>query len=198
MTRLHGAGVGAAGLALLAGCATRPLGPTVAVMPAANKNFDQFAQEQTVCKGYADQQVGGQPQQANNQAVGGAVLGTVLGAGIGAAAGGGVGAAIGAASGAALGTGLGAGYSSAAGYGIQRQYNIAFAQCMAAHGNQVPTQQAAYNPPRPYPAYGYGYPYPYAGYYPGYAGWGYPGPYYGVSFGWGGGWGGRWGGWHRW
>ena len=192
MTRLHGAILSTAVLALLAGCANRPMGPTVAVMPAANKNFDQFAQEQTVCKGYADQQVGGQPQQANNQAVGGAILGTALGAGIGAAAGGGVGAAIGAASGAALGTGLGAGYSNAAGYDIQRQYNIAFAQCMAAHGNSVPTQQAAYSPPQPYfPAYGY--PYPYAGYYPYYAGYG---PYFGgVSFGWGGGWG---RGWRRW
>jgi len=188
MMRLHGAVLSTAVLALLAGCASRPLGPTVAVMPAANKNFDQFAQEQTVCKGYADQQVGWQPQQANNQAVGGAILGTALGAGIGAAAGGGVGAAIGAASGAALGTGIGAGYSSAAGYGIQQQYNIAYAQCMAAHGNSVPTQQAAYNPPQPYyPAYAY--PYAYAGYYPYYAGYG---PYFGgFSFGWGG-------RWHRW
>jgi outer membrane lipoprotein SlyB len=200
MARLRGIVLSATALALLAGCATRPLGPTVAVMPGANKNFDQFAQEQSVCKGYADQQVGGQPQQANNQAVGGAILGTALGAGLGAAAGGGVGAAIGAASGAVVGTGLGAGYSNASGYEIQRQYNIAYGQCMAAHGNQAPTQQAAYNPPRPYYAgYGYPYGYPYACY-PYYAGYG---PYFGgAAFGWGGrwgwGWGGRWGGWHRW
>lgn len=166
--------------ALLAGCAQQPLGPTVAVMPAANKNFDQFAQDQSVCTGYASQQVGGQAQVANNQAVGGTLLATALGAGIGAAAGGGVGAAIGAASGAVVGSAGGASYSGAAGYGVQQRYNIAYAQCMAAHGNKVPTSQAAYGPPAPayYPA-AYPYPYPYpAGFY---------GPYYGpvVGFGFG-------------
>lgn len=146
MKRSIGSVAGVALLAVLTGCATRPLGPTVAVMPAANKNFDQFQQEQAVCKGWADQQVGYGPQQANNQAVGGALLTTALGAGLGAAAGGGVGAAIGAASGAVAGTALGAGYSGSSSYAIQRQYNIAYAQCMAAHGNKAPTQQAAYNP----------------------------------------------------
>ena len=39
----------------------------------------------------------------------------------------------------------------AAGYGVQQRYNIAYAQCMAAHGNKVPQSQAAYGPPpRPY------------------------------------------------
>jgi len=200
MKRSIGSVAGVALLAVLTGCATRPLGPTVAVMPAANKNFDQFQQEQAVCKGWADQQVGYGPQQANNQAVGGALLTTALGAGLGAAAGGGVGAAIGAASGAVAGTALGAGYSGSSSYAIQRQYNIAYAQCMAAHGNKAPTQQAAYNPPATYGYYAggypaYGYPYAWGGYYPYWGGWGWPG-YYGVSFGWGGGWRGGWGGWH--
>jgi hypothetical protein len=57
---------------------------------------------------------------------------------------------------------------------------------MAAHGNQVPTSQDAYNPPQPYPyypAYGYPYGYPYGYYGP----WGY-GPYYGgIALGFGGG-----------
>ena len=188
--------LGAAAAAMtivLAGCATPPAGPTVAVMPAANKNFDAFQQDQAICTGYASQQVGGQAQVANNQAVGGAVLGTVLGAGLGAAAGGGTGAAIGAASGAVAGTALGAGYSGSSNYGTQQQYNIAYAQCMAARGNKVPTDQAAYGPP------GYAYS---AGYYPyGYYPYGYYGayPYWpvGVSVGWGGGWGWRGGwGWH--
>jgi uncharacterized protein YcfJ len=183
----------------LGGCATPPTGPTVAVMPAANKNFDAFQQDQATCTSYASQQVGGQAQMANNQAVGGAVLGTVLGAGIGAAAGGGPGAAIGAASGALVGTSAGAGYSGSTNYGTQQQYNIAYAQCMAAHGNQVQTTQAAYNQP----AYGYA-----AGYYPyGYYPYGYDGgyPYWGFGvgccwggWGWRGGWGGGWhGGWHH-
>lgn len=207
MKRSIGSVAGVALFAVLTGCATRPLGPTVAVMPAANKNFDQFQQEQAVCKGWADQQVGYGPQQANNQAVGGALLTTALGAGLGAAAGGGVGAAIGAASGAVAGTALGAGYSGSSNYAIQRQYNIAYAQCMTAHGNSAPTQQAAYSPPPAYGPYGGyygGYPgYAYGGYYPYWGrpywgGWGWPG-YYGVSFGWRGGWGGwhgGWGGWH--
>jgi hypothetical protein len=175
------------GLALLAGCATPPPGPTVAVMPGKDKSFEVFQQDQAECTSYAGQQVGGQAQAANNQAVGGAVLGTLLGAGIGAAAGGGRGAAIGAASGAALGTGIGAGASANAGYGIQQRYDIAYAQCMAAHGNQVPTSQAAYRP-GPYPAYPYPYYAPYGYYAPGY----YYGPPVGVAVGFGWGW-----GWHH-
>ncbi len=201
MKLVRGVAVGAMTLALGA-CATQPAGPTVAVMPAANKNFDAFQQDQYACTSYASQQVGGQAQQANDQGVGGAVLGTVLGAGLGAAAGGGVGAAIGAASGAVVGSGAGAQYSGYAGYGIQQRYNIAYAQCMAAKGNQVPTTQAAYGAPAGgysdaayYPYYGYGYaPYGYYGYYPyGYWPYGYG---YGLGFGWGwGGWHGGWGGW---
>ena len=196
MKRFHSAVAGVAALALLAGCATEPLGPTVAVMPGQNKSFDQFTQDQSVCTAYASQRVGGQAQVANDQAVGGAILGTALGAGIGAAAGGGTGAAIGAASGALAGTTLGAGYSGRAGYAVQQQYNIAYAQCMAGHGNQVPTSQAAYGPPAGYyPAY-YGYPgyyYPHDYYGP----WGYPyfGPIgIGIGFGFGccGGWHGHW------
>ena len=192
-------------MALLGACATPPVGPTVAVMPGTNKNFDAFAADQSVCTGYASQQVYGQSQLANNQAVGGAVLGTVLGAGLGAAAGGGAGAAIGAASGAVAGTALGAGYSADSNYSIQQHYNIAYAQCMAAKGNEVPRAQAAYGPPNPVSGYyGAGYPgaYP-GGFFPGYYGWGWPG----IAFGWGGGccwggWRGSWGwggGWHgRW
>jgi hypothetical protein len=163
-------------LLALAGCVTPPTGPRIAVMPGANKPFEVFQQDQAVCGSYASQQVGGRAEAANNQAVGGAVLGTALGAGLGAAAGGGSGAAIGAASGAVVGTGLGAGMSGNSQWSIQRSYDIAYAQCMAAHGNQVPTAQADYDPPVDPYAYGY-YPY---GYY----------PYFG--FGYGGGWHHRW------
>ncbi len=77
--------LGVSALAVVAGCASPPPGPTVAVMPGQGKSFDVFQQDQYACTSYANQQVGGQAEQANNQAVGSAVLGTVLGAGIGAA-----------------------------------------------------------------------------------------------------------------
>jgi uncharacterized protein YcfJ len=132
-----------------AGCATQPMGPRVAVMPAPNKPFEVFQQDQAICKQYADQQVSGQVQTANNQAVGGAVLGTVLGAGLGAAVGGGRGAAIGAAGGAVAGTAVGANGSQAVGRGIQHEYDNAYSQCMYSRGNQVASYQRSYSPPPP-------------------------------------------------
>jgi hypothetical protein len=151
MRRLELAVCGCAVLTVLAGCAQRPMGPTVAVMPAPNKPLEVFQQDQAICTQYADQQVSGAAQAANNQAVGGALLGTALGAGLGAAIGGGHGAAIGAAGGALVGTGVGVGQTQGAQYGIQRRYDIAYSQCMYSRGNQVPEYRAAYRPP---PAYG--------------------------------------------
>ena len=123
---------------LLSGCAQTPLGPTVQVMPGPGKSFDAFTYDQAGCKQFAESTVAGQAQNANNRAVGAAAIGTVLGAGLGAAIGGGHGAAIGAGSGAIAGTGLGMGSSSNEQYGIQQQYDNAFAQCMYAKGNMVP------------------------------------------------------------
>ncbi len=135
-------GAGLSGVAvfglLLSGCAQTPLGPTVQVMPGPGKSFDQFTYDQAGCKQFAESQVAGQAQNANNRAVGAAAIGTVLGAGLGAAIGGGRGAAIGAGSGAVAGTGLGMGSSSNDQYGIQQQYDNAYAQCMYAHGDMVP------------------------------------------------------------
>src|ERR1700743_2774418 len=151
------AGVVAASL-LLGACAHQPLGPRVAVMPGQGKPFEVFQQDQSLCQGYANQQVGGEARDANNRAVGSAVLGTLLGAGLGAAIGGGRGAAIGAAGGAVAGTAYGANGSQYEQGGIQRQYDIAYTQCMYSRGNQVPGYQAA---PRGYgPPAGQGYPPP--------------------------------------
>ena len=125
-------------LVLLGGCVSQPMGPSIAVMPAPNKPFEVFQQDQGVCTQYADQQVAGGAQAANGNAVGTAVITTILGAGLGAAVGGGSGAAIGAASGAVAGTALGAGPAGADQYGLQQRYDIAYAQCMYAKGNQVP------------------------------------------------------------
>ena len=139
-----------AGACMLEGCATTPLGPTVQVLPAPNKPFEVFQQDQAVCTQYAASQVQGQAQLANNQAVGGALLGTVLGAGLGAAIGRGRGAAIGAASGAGVGTAIGASGSTRAQYGIQGQYNNAYVQCMVSKGNQLPAAPAVVVQPAPY------------------------------------------------
>jgi hypothetical protein len=114
------------------------MGPTVQVMPGPGKSFEAFTFDQAGCKQYAESSVAGQAQNANNRAVGAAAIGTVLGAGLGAAIGGGRGAAIGAGSGAIAGTGVGLGSSSNEQYGIQQQYDNAFAQCMYSKGNMVP------------------------------------------------------------
>ena len=117
-------------LMLLSACASEPMGPTVAVMPAPGKPFDVFQSDQALCKQFASSQVQGGAQQANNQQVGTAVVGTLLGAGLGAAIGGGRGAAIGAGAGALGGTAVGAGPSAQAQYSLQRRYDIAYSQCM--------------------------------------------------------------------
>jgi hypothetical protein len=148
-------------LLLLNACASEPMGPTVAVMPAPGKPFDVFQSDQAVCKQYASSEVQGGAQAANNRQVGTAVIGTLLGAGLGAAVGGGRGAAIGAGAGAIGGTAVGSGPASQAGYTLQQQYDTAYAQCMYSHGNQVPGfRPAGYAPPPP----------------PGYAPPGYPPP----------------------
>jgi hypothetical protein len=136
------------------------MGPTVQVMPGPGKTFDAFQADQFTCKGFAAQQVQGQADAANQRAVGGAVLTTLLGAGLGAAIGSvggnaGGGAAIGAAAGAGGGALGGADASSQAQWGIQQQYDNAFAQCMYAKGEQVPgwaPQTVSEPTPAPAPA----------------------------------------------
>ncbi len=124
-------------LMALTGCAATPLGPTVQVMPAANKPFEVFQQDQDACKQYAAVQVGGQAETANERAIGATLLGAGLGAGLGAALGGGRGAGIGAAGGGVVGTAIGGGSSQHTQLSIQQQYDNAYAQCMYAKGNQI-------------------------------------------------------------
>lgn len=136
---------------LMAGCATTPAGPMVRVMPAPNKPFEVFAQEQIDCEHYASDRVAGGAQAANNRALGATALGAVLGLGVGAATGSGRAASVGAATGGAIGAAVGADQSSYAGYGLQRRYDIAYSQCMYAKGNYVPGMMAAAPPPPPPP-----------------------------------------------
>jgi hypothetical protein len=202
--------VGLVSALTLSACAVAPpQGPSVVAMPGQGKDMATFQQDDMTCRQFAFSQTGGMSaaQAGNNAAVGSAVLGTALGAGVGAALGAvggaaGAGAAIGGATGLLAGSAIGAGNAQASAAGIQQHYDVAYAQCMAAHGNQVQLPQAFAS------GYPYGAPPPYYyGWGPGwYGGWG-PGWYgptvaIGVGGGWGWGWGGGWhggwggGGWH--
>jgi hypothetical protein len=126
----------------LAACVAPPATPTIPVAPGPSKTFDRFAADQAACQQYASGQIAPAVAAANKQAIGAALLGAAfgagLGAGIGAAAGNaGRGAAIGAASGGALGIIGNPGAAPYAQEPLQRQYDIMYRQCMAAHGNSV-------------------------------------------------------------
>ncbi len=155
---------GLLGLAFVAGCATEPTGPRVAVMPAPNKPFEVFAQDDNTCKTYASQQVAGQADQANGRGVAAALIGAALGAGIGTAVDKGHGASVGLAYGATAGAAIGGSQSNEANYSIQHRYDIAYEQCMYSKGNQVPgftgTAAGYGNPPPPPPPGGYAPPPP--------------------------------------
>ncbi|HEX7969756.1 MAG TPA: glycine zipper family protein, partial [Stellaceae bacterium] len=127
-----------AALALLGGCVSPPIGPTVAVLPAPGKPLEKFAEEDAYCREYARQQVALVPEQVDSQLIGSAVVGTLLGAGLGAAVGRGPGAAFGAATGTLIGTGMASGNAAWAQMTIQQRYDVAYMQCMYAKGNQVP------------------------------------------------------------
>ncbi|MDE2007460.1 MAG: glycine zipper family protein [Rhodospirillales bacterium] len=154
-------------------------------LPGKGKDFDTFRQDDAVCRGYAEQQIGyGEPAQAATAAgVGSAAIGTALGAVAGAAIGSvsgqmGAGAAIGGATGLIGGSMVGAGNAQASAGGMQRRYDIAYTQCMYAKGNRVESRPRGYG----YGGYGYGgYGYPAYGY-PAYPG--YPPMYYGPGWGW--------------
>lgn len=142
---------------LLAGCASVPSGPDVLVLPGSQTSFEQFQQDDSVCRGFATASIGTSANKASQEAgVGSAVVGTAVGAAAGAA----IGAAAGApATGAAIGAGSGLLFGSAAGVGradssgatLQRRYDNAYLQCMYAKGNQVPMARSSLPQPAPAP-----------------------------------------------
>jgi hypothetical protein len=158
MHTLHSKLAAGAALLLLAGCATPPPGPTIPAMPGQGKSFAQFQQDDGACQQFASDRVAGRVNDVNNRAAATTIVGTALGAGLGAAIGNGRGAAIGAASGAVVGGSVAANDTAYGEHGIQRQYNIAYAQCMTAHGNQVGgprgPRRGYGHPPPPPPGYG--------------------------------------------
>ena len=141
-------------LAALAGCAAQPQAPNVRIMPGPGKSFEAFQYDQAGCKNYASDQVRGQAEASNQNAVGNAALTTVGGAAVGALLGSlggnmGAGAAIGAGAGLGAGALMGAGGNANEQGAIQHRYDNAFAQCMYTRGHQVPgygAQQAGYAP----------------------------------------------------
>ena len=140
-------------LLALGGCVTAPQGPTIPVMPGTGKSLEHFQVDSGVCRQYAQSSIGGATQAAQDTAAsnvaGGAVVGAAVGALLGAATGqSGSGAAFGAGTGMIFG-GAAAGSSGAtSSYTLQRQYDIAYMQCMYARGNQVPMRVAPRTAPR--------------------------------------------------
>jgi len=162
----------AAAFAVMAGCATVPTAPAWQALPGSRATPEQYARDDTDCRGYAQSQFGPATAQASNEAaasnvVGGTLLGAAIGALFGAAVGdAGTGAAIGAGMG-MLGGGAAAadtsGYTSAQ---LQARYDRTYLGCMYARGHRVPGPAVAYRHPPP------GYPVPNAAPPPG----GYPPP----------------------
>jgi hypothetical protein len=154
-------------LLALSGCATLPSGPSVMVLPDPGKPFEVFQSEDAVCRRWAEQQVGSNPQEAyQDSAITGAAVGTALGAGIGALFGAAAGnpaagAAIGGGSGLLMGSAVGASNGESYGYSAQNRYDNAYVQCMYASGNQIPGSSARRSyrrsyvapPPPPPPVY---------------------------------------------
>jgi hypothetical protein len=137
----------------LAGCAEMPTGPTVAVMPAPNKPFEVFMQEEQLCREWAAHSIGEPGHEAAAEAF---LRSTVTGAAIGAVAGGLLGGNRGAGAGAAVGTAVGASAGANASVytavSAQRRYDIAYQQCMYAKGNVVSSYpHPGYYPPPPPP-----------------------------------------------
>lgn len=125
---------------LLAACTTVPTGPSVTVLPGSRQTFDQFREDDMLCRQYASDQSGGRDanEVATDAGVKSAVVGTAIGAAAGAALGGRGGAATGAAGGLIVGSAAGSGAAQASAYGTQHQYDSAYVQCMYAKGHKVP------------------------------------------------------------
>jgi len=140
-------------LPFAAGCASLPSAPNVMALPGTGKSFDEFRADDRVCRDYAFQQIGGKAREeaARDAAIRDAAVGTAIGAVAGAVIGGRSGAGVGAGTGLIVGSVAGSESGRIAGYGSQRQYDHAYAQCMYAKGHRVPVS-GNYTPAVPAPA----------------------------------------------
>lgn len=151
MAAAAGAGLGCLALG---GCAETPTGPTVVVWPSPGKPFAVFRAEDVACRQYAASVIN--PNATNNTAVKQAVIGTALGTAAGVLIGDSArGAGIGAGVGLLVGSAAGSNASERGNWSTQRQYNIAYEQCMYSQGNQIPgAPPVHYTPPPPPPGGG--------------------------------------------
>lgn len=140
-------------LSLLASCASMPGGPSVMALPGSGKTFDQFRGDDSYCKQYASEQVGGTtPNRASiTSGAGTAAIGTGIGAAAGGAFAGGTGAAIGAGSGLLLGGLMGTRTGRTSGEISQQRYDMGYVQCMYGHGHRVPISGQIVDSPRNQP-----------------------------------------------
>jgi hypothetical protein len=152
-------------IGLLSGCVTVPTGPAVMVLPGQQKTFEQFNADDFNCRQFAQAAIGGPnagqagSDAAAADAVAGAAIGAAAGAILGSVSGqAGQGAAIGAGTGLLFGSAAGSNVAASSSYAMQRNYDVAYMQCMYARGNQVPGSVAARG--RPAPNYSPGYPPP--------------------------------------
>lgn len=125
---------------LLGACADIPTGPSVLALPGTGKSFDDFRADDSICRQFALNQIGGitAQQAANETGVRNAAIGTAIGVVAGAAIGGQQGAGVGAGTGLLAGSIAGAGAAQESAYGTQEQYDNAYIQCMYAKGERVP------------------------------------------------------------
>jgi len=131
-------------LMLMTSCSEMPTGPTVAVMPSPNKPFEVFMQEEQLCRNWAAQSIGQAGSDvARDQFLGSTLAGAAIGATAGALMGGHREAGAGAAMGTAIGAASGSNQANVSAARAQRQYDIAYQQCMYAKGNMVPAYESA-------------------------------------------------------
>lgn len=131
------------------GCVSMPSGPSVLVLPGTGASFNEFRADESACRQYAYEYIGGRSagQAAADAGVRSAVVGTAVGAAVGAAVGGGRGAGVGAGTGLLVGSAAGSGAAEVSGYDAQRRYDHAYVQCMYASGHRVPVS-GRYSPSR--------------------------------------------------
>jgi len=140
-----------AAIALLAGCASFPDGPSVMVLPGSTKTWDQFQIDDADCRNFSSSVVGGSNanKAAADSTAKSAAIGTAVGAAAGALIGGNAaGAGVGAGIGLLGGTAIGADAGNASGRSLQNRYDVAFQQCMYAKGHQVPLARGSVPRPR--------------------------------------------------
>lgn len=132
----------------LAACVSLPEGPSVMVLPGSGMSFEQFRQDDALCRQYAEEQTGRSADSAATQStVTSAAVGATIGAVAGAAIGGRRGAGVGAGTGLLVGSMSGAGTAQVSAQEAQRRYDNAFVQCMYARGHRVPVP-GHYSPDR--------------------------------------------------